>query len=158
MDAEKEAALQQLNSAIWLKIGLHFFSIPIGYAVSYYFQPELLRVKCPLGRYFACIKDVLTTRETAPTALIVTFIVAFAFEMLGLWVISHTRARVSTVLTKEEIAHCCGDQYRLVFGKIKEGEDNPHGSIKRIVKMVFIGLGIIFLFFIMLIVGCAAFS
>ena len=161
MDVKKEMAIQHIRNAIWTEFALAILGLPIGYAISYFFQPGFLRALCSLGQYFASIKDVVTTKETAPTAIIVTVVVAAIMEMLGKWLASRARLSASEVLTKEEMLQYGGTgtgNGNIVFGKIKEGEDNPRGSIKRIVKMLFIGLGIIFLLMIALIFVLVAFS
>lgn len=47
----------------------------IGYPLSYYFQPEALRLKVPLGKYIQHISDVFGDKDLRSTA-IVTWIVA----------------------------------------------------------------------------------
>lgn len=156
MSIAKDTAVQQVKSAKNIELLLSLIGVPVGYAISYWFQPEFLRVKCPLGQYFVHVKDVIGNKDIAPTAIIVTLIVAALFDLIGKWMTSRTKLAAASVLSDEEVRQA-GDN-RIVIGKIKEGEDTPAGSIKRIIKMLMIGLGIIFLVLILLVVVAIVFS
>lgn len=160
MSVAKETIIQQVRAARkngWL---LGLIGIPVGYAISYWFQPEFLRAKCSLGQYFVHFVDIIKAKETAQTAIVVTVIVATIFEVLGKWMTSRAKLSAASMLSDEEMrqAGIGGEDGRIVIGKIKEGEDTPVGSIKRIVKMLLIGIGIIILILILLVVSVAVFS
>lgn len=157
MSVAKETAVQQIRSAKIIKFVLRMVGGFVGYAISYWFQPELLRVKCSLGQYFSHIGDVITNKDTAPTAIIVTLVVSIVFELLGRYVVSRAKLAATTVLSDAEIRQASREE-RIVIGKIKEGEDTTAGSIKRIIKMLMIGLGLIFLILILLVVAAIVFS
>ena len=91
MSIGKETAVQQVRSAKKIELLLGLIGVPIGYAISYWFQPEFLRVKCPLGQYFVHVKDIIGNKDTAPTAIIVTLIVAALFDLIGKWMTSRTK-------------------------------------------------------------------
>jgi RsiW-degrading membrane proteinase PrsW (M82 family) len=157
MSVAKETAVQQIRSAKIIEFVLGIVGGFIGYAISYWFQPELLRAKCSLGQYFSHIGDIVTNKDTAPTAIIVTLVVGIVFELLGKYMVSRAKLAATTVLSDVEIRQASGEG-RIIIGKIKEGEDTPAGSIKRIVKMMMIGLGVIFLILILLVVLMVVFS
>ena len=157
MSVAKETAVQQIRSAKVTEFVLGIVGLPVGYAISYWFQPELLRAKCSLGQYFSHVVDIVTNKDTAPTAIIVTLVVGFLFELLGKWMTSRAKLSAASILSDDEIRQVGGEE-RIVIGKIKEGEDTPAGSIKRIFKMLMIGLGVIFLVLILLVVLLVAFS
>jgi hypothetical protein len=59
----------------------------LGFSISYYFQPEAVRMKIPLGRYIVNIGNVLTDADLAGTAIIcmapcaiVGFVIGFAID------------------------------------------------------------------------------
>ena len=157
MSVAKETVVQQIKSAKVREFVLAIAGLIVGYAISYWFQPEFLRVKCSLGQYFAHVADIVTNKNTAPTAIIVTLVVGFLFELLGKWMTSRAKLSAASILSDDEIRQVSGEE-RIVIGKIKEGEDTPAGSIKRIVKMLMIGLGVIFLVLILLVVFLVVFS
>ena len=138
MSVAKETAVQQIRSAKVTEFVLGIVGLPVGYAISYWFQPELLRAKCSLGQYFSHVADIVTNKDTAPTAIIVTIVVGFLFELLGKWMTSRAKLSAASILSDDEIRQVGGEE-RIVIGKIKEGEDTPAGSIKRIFKMLMIG-------------------
>ena len=156
MSIAKETAVQQVKSAKIIELLLGLIGVPIGYAISYWFQPEFLRAKCPLGQYFVHVKDIIGNKDTAPTAFIVTLIVAALFELIGRWMTSRAKLAAAAVLSDEEVRQAADN--RIVIGKIKEGEDTPAGSVKRIIKMLLIGLGLIFLVLVLIVVIAIAFS
>lgn len=157
MSVAKETVVQQIKSAKVREFVLAIAGLTVGYAISYWFQPEFLRVKCSLGQYFVHVGDIVTNKDTAPTAITVTLIVGFLFELLGKWMTSRAKLSAASILSDDEIRQVSSEE-RIVIGKIKEGEDTPAGSIKRIVKMLMIGLGVIFLVLILLVVLMVAFS
>ncbi len=68
-------------------------AVPIGYAVSYFFQPSYLRAKFTIADYFVQIKDVISSQELGITAFSVTIVVALVVLVatLLLGVISRSR-------------------------------------------------------------------
>ena len=159
MSVAKETAVQQVKSAKKMELILGLIGVPIGYAISYWFQPELLRAKCPLGQYFVHVKDIICNKDTAPTAIIVTLIVAVLFDLIGRWMTSRAKLAAAAVLSDEEVRQAGDDRInRIVIGKIKKGEDTPAGSVRRIIKMLMIGLGLIFLVLILFVVAAIVFS
>lgn len=107
MDMTKEAAIELLKSAKKQKLVLEYVSIPVAYAISYFFQSPMIRAKVSLGDYFVHIVDVFTTDATAPTAIITMFVVGFLSLIAGKFIISQAKAKVSSVLTEEEIKKIC---------------------------------------------------
>jgi len=151
MKATKESAIQHLRNAIVTRHMLGLLGIPLGYAISYLFQPSRV---LSFDMYVMCIKDVLKAKELAPTAISVTLIVAIFMACLGRWLASRARISVSKILTEEEMrlnAEKGAGSGNLVFGKIKKGEDNLRGSAKRIGKMLFIALGSIILILVLVV-------
>ena len=63
MSISKETAVQQVKSAKKIELLLGLIGVPIGYAISYWFQPEFLRMKCPLGQYFVHVKDIIGNKD-----------------------------------------------------------------------------------------------
>ena len=68
-------------------------AIPIGYAVSYFFQPDYVRAKFTIADYFVHIKDVFSSQELVITALSVTVVTALLVlgATLLLGIISRSR-------------------------------------------------------------------
>ena len=131
MGMNKEMAIQQIKSAVKMQTVLSMMSLPIGYAVSYWFQPEYLQAKCSLWNYFLHFFDIVTTKVTAGTAIIVTLVVAVLLNILGEWQVSRVRVVVSAVLTEEEILAYIGKNKKLgemLFGRIKKKDSNKKDS------------------------------
>ena len=146
MDAKKSAAIQSMRNAVWTQLILGLLAVPVGYAISYWFQPGFLRAFCSLGDYFAKIGKVCTSKDTAPTAIIVIVVVVGIVGVIGNRIGAQARLRASEVLTEDEMRQYVERKPgsgNLVFGKIKEGEDGPCGSVRRIIVMLLIGLAII---------------
>lgn len=150
---EKEAAGQQIKSAAAAEKILSLVGVPTGYAISYCFQSGLLRAFYSLGEYFRNVGKVITDKHTAPTAIIVTVIVSIIFEVIGRSISSRAKRDAASVLSHEEIhKYARTGAGNIVFGRIKDGEDTAAGSVKRIIMMLLVGIGIIFLVLVLLVV------
>ena len=95
-DDTKETAVQKSGSSCLVQMVqfvMMLLAIPIGYAVSYFFQPSYLRAKFTIADYFTQIKDVVSSQELAITAFSVTIVVALVVLVatLLLGVISRSR-------------------------------------------------------------------
>ena len=158
MDATRKSAIQYLRNAIITGHVLGFLGLPLGYAISYFFQPSGM---LDFNTYITCIQDVVRTREVAPTAIIVTLIVTALMSGLGAWLASRARLSVSSILTEEEMqlnVEKGAGSGNIVFGTIKKGEDNLRGSAKRITKMLAIGCVGVLMLLVLIVVLAIVFS
>ena len=103
MDANKQAAVQHMKTTKVIGFFLGLLGVPTGYALSYCFQGGLVRSFCSLGRYFQCIGDVFTKRETAPAAIITTSVVTLLFGIAATLIVSRAQVQAAAVLDAEEM-------------------------------------------------------
>lgn len=92
----KEATVQKGGSSCLVQMVqfvMMLLAVPVGYAVSYFFQPDYLRAKFTIVDYFTQIKEVVSSQELAITAFVVTIVVALGvlIATLLLGVISRSR-------------------------------------------------------------------
>ena len=57
-----------MKTKLFMILGL-LMGVVLGYPISYWFQPDVLRLKLPLGQYIAHASDILSDKSLQSTAI-----------------------------------------------------------------------------------------